>query len=509
MKSYEDVVKRIMNVFLNNPHYLTLDFMAQSVGVSKRSVQNYLAIVESWISQNGLHHTQIVRKQGQGIILGTDVTDKSKIEKLLHGKSLSIYDDDNKRRFDIVKKLIIIKEQTTVKSLAEQFYVSRSTILSDLEWVKQWLSVYKLEVITTRSGVEVKGDEVLHRNAIAGYIDSYRHIQDSEPMVFRRRNIVYEKILQNLSAIYPEDTVQKIRIIIESSEQKFGFYLTDDYFSSMLTHIVISVARLKSGDTVSQEFYPPDDEEYPELVIETAGYIAQCLESVFDIKLSDIEGKYICIHLVGFNAISTENPVDTKIQRKIKNLASVMISSIDTQLGTAFFSDEVMFHDLCLHLKATVFRLEKDIYYKKVSQFQLTEDDAFLYDAVTRASRYYWEICGVVPDEEELLNITCYLLLSIRRNRRRPKAILICSDGITKRMELMDYISKVMPSIEVVDCCSAFQLRSGKASDYDFIVSMEELQSPGKPMVDLSTVDRSDYSDFLLQFLDKSGLRHV
>jgi len=508
LKSYEDIVKRIMNVFLSNPHYLTLSYLAQSVGVSKRSVQNYLAVVESWIEQNGLQHTRIIRKQGQGIILGADVTDRAKIEKLLHGKSLSIFGDDNNRRFDIIKKLIIIKEQTTVRSLSEQFFVSRSTIKSDLEWVKLWLAVYKLEINVSRRGsITVRGDEVLHRNAIAGYIDSYQHIQGTEQMVFRRRNILYEDLLLNLTTIYPEDTVGKVKIIIESSEQKFGFFLTDDYFTSLLTHIVISVSRLISGDTVSKAFYPPDDEDYPKLVIDTAEYIAQCLETVFNITVSDIERAYICIHLVGFNAISSEYSADTKIQRKIKNLAVKMLAAVDKQLGTSFSRDESMFFDLCLHLKATVFRLQNNVYYKKVSRFQLPEADAHLYKAVENASQFYWNICGVVPDDEELLDISCYLLLSIRRNKRRPKALLVCNDGITKRMELLDFIGKTLPMVEISDCCSVFQLRNMKISDYDFIISTEDVQSPGIPVVDLSSIDRSDYSDLILQFLEEVGLR--
>ena len=506
MKNYETVVKGIMRALLCNTHYLTLDYLAQNVGISKRSVQNYLAVVDSWIEQNGLLRTKIIRKRGHGIVLGTDVTDRLKIEKLLHGESLSIYDDDNKRRFDMIKKLIIIKEQTTIRSLSEQFYVSRSTILSDLEWVKQWLMIYKLELVqSTRGGIEVKGDEALHRNAIAGYIDSYRLIADVEAMVFRRRNILYEDILKNLTAIYPEETVQKIKVIIESSEQRFSFFLTDDYFTSLITHLVISISRLQSGNTVSEEFYPPDDEEFPALVVETAEYIALCLESVFNIRVSNIERTYISIHLVGFNAISQDDSANVKIQKKIKSLANKMINAIDTHLGTSFISDKSLIFDLCLHLKATVFRLQKDIYHKKTTQFQISDSDAYLYDEVVKVSRFYWEVCGVVPDEEELLNVTCYLLLSIRRNTQKSKALLICNDGITKRMELMDFIGKTLPSVDVVDCCTVYHYKSTKTSDFDFIISTEKIQLSGKPMVDLSAIDRSDYSDLIIDFLDKTG----
>jgi len=504
------VVKKIISVFMRNTHYVTLDYLAQNVGLSKRSVQNYLSVIDSWIEQNGLLHTKVIRKPGNGIVLGTDVADRVKIEKLLEGESLSIYDDDNKRRFDIIKKLIIIKEQTTVRSLSEQFYVSRSTILSDLQWVKQWLLEYKLEVLLTqRGGISVRGDEVLYRKAIAGYIDSYRLIADADAMVFRRRNLIYEDCLKNLTAICPEDTIQKIKIIIESSEQKFRFFLTDDYFASLLTHLVISVSRLLSGDTVPEEFYPPDDEEFPELVIETAEYIAVCLESVFNSSLSGVERTYISIHLVGVNAISPDDSANVKIQKKIRNLATMMIEDIDARLGMSFARDKSLFFDLCLHLKATVFRLQKDIYQRKISRFQLIESDARLYDAVVKASRFYWEICGVVPDEAELLNVTCYLLLSIRRNVRKTKALLICGDGIAKRMELMDYISNELPAVEVADCCTVYQFKNARSSDFDFIISTENMESPGKPMIVLESIDRSEYSDSILSFLDKAGLGNI
>ena len=231
-----------------------------------------------------------------------------------------------------------------------------------------------------------------------------------------------------------------------------------------------------------------------------------CLESVFNIRVSDIERTYISIHLVGFNAISPDDSTNVIIQKKIKSLANKMINAIDSQLGTTFISDNALIFDLCLHLKATVFRLQKDIYHKNATQLQLSDSDAFLYDAVVKVSRFYWEICEVVPDEEELLNVTCYLLLSIRRNTQKSKALLVCNDGITKRMELMDFIGKALPSVDVVDCCTIYHYRSAKTSDCDFIISTEKMQLTGKPMVDLSAIDRSDYSDFIINAMHKNSL---
>ena len=515
MESIEAKIKKIMQVLFNNPHYLTLEFIAQSIGLSKRSIQNYLTHTDNWIIKNGLLHTKIIRKPGQGVIIYTNAMDRLKIDKLLSGKSLSIYHDDNKRRLDIIKKLIILQEDMSIRSLAEHFYVGRSTVISDLEWVKEWLSSYKInlcidrhdgvsskEAPAQRKGVVIHGGEISYRNAIAGYFDAYRAVESGETIEIKSRDALHDKRLQNLAEIYPEDMVEKVKQIIESSEKMFNFFLTDDFYISLLTHIVISISRYINGNTVPEAFTPPDDEAFPAFVIKTAEYIAACLEAVFNIKVSDMERMYICIHLVGFNALSAEHAANAETPEDIKYLALELIKGVDTQLGTRFISDELLFFGLCLHLKTTVYRLRNDVYYKKTSKCQLSGGYMDIYNAVAKTGNLYGEICGVRPDEEELLDISCYLLLSLRRNRRRLKAVLVCNEGISERMGLLDMLTDALPSVDITDCCTKYQLKLLTYDECDFLISTEAMEEATKPSADLSMLDRSEYVDFILGFIN-------
>lgn len=503
MRTYEANIKKILEVLLNNLHYLTMDFIAQSVGLSKRSVQNYLASIDSWIFENGLPNTQIIRKQGQGVMLEINAADRLKLEKLLCGKSLGVYSDDNKRRLDIIKKLIILEEDMTIKSLAEQFYVSRPIIVSDLEWVEEWLASYKLELFKTqRRGIFTRGSEVSYRNAIAGFFDSYESVGTYDVIAAKKRDRLQENNFQNLIDIYPRDTVEKAKRIIGLAEKEFDFFLTEDYYTSLLTHIVISISRFINGNTVPPEFFPPDD-EFPAFIIKTAEYISKHLEAVFNIRVSEVERAYICIHLVGFNAISAEQSANSEMPKKIKGLALELIKAVDLRLGTHFIHDKLLFFGLCLHLKSKIFRLQKDVYYKKTSRFQLLDNSINIYNAVSKSSNLFREICDVEPDEEEILNITCYFLLSVRRNHCKSKALLICNDGIIARIELMDLIEKSLSSIEVADCCTIYQLKFQTVGDYDFVISTETVERLEKPVIDLSAVDKSNYINSILDFINK------
>ena len=508
MKNYETNIKKILDILLNTPRYLTLDYIAHNVGLSKRSVQNYLASIDEWIKQNGLLYTNVIRKQGQGVKISINAADRLKIEKLLYSKHFSVYSDDNKRRLDIINKLIILEEDITIKSLAEQFYVSRSNIISDLEWVKEWLASYKLELYKTqRKGIVIRGSEVSHRNAIAGYFDLYEPTESDEG-IRKKHDRIQEKTLKSLIKVYTRDTIETTQKIIESAEKEFDFIMTEDYFTSLLTHIVISISRFMLGNTVSSEFIPPDDEEFPVYITETAEFIVKCLEAEFGIEVSDIEKTYICIHLVGFNALSAQQSANTEMPKEIKHLALELIKSIDSQLNTYFIRDKQLFFGLSLHLKSKIFRLKKEVYYKKTTSFELLDNNVDIYNAADKAGELYHKICGVEPDEEEIFNITCYFLLSLHRNMNKLKALLICNDGVTSRFELMNFIQKAFPLIEITDCCTIYQLEYQKISENNFIISTEAVDGLDRPVADLSAIDKANYTALIAEFIDRIEHSH-
>ena len=504
MKRHESNIKKILEVLLSNPQYLTMDFIAQNVGLSKRSVQNYLTDIDSWISKNSLRNTRIIKKQGQGVIIEINAANRLTIEKLLYNKSLSINSDDNERRLDIIRKLLILEEDITIKMLTEQFYVSRSVIATDLEWVEAWLASYKLELVKAqRKGIVIRGSEISYRNAIAGFFDLYKSVENEEAQTQKKQDRLPEKNYQNLIKIYTIDTVEKTKRIIESAEKEYKFFLTDDYYTSLLTHIVISISRFINGYTVSSEFSPPVDEEFPAFIVETADYISKRLEAVFNIKVSMMERAYICIHLVGFNALSAELSANTEMPEKIKHLALGLIKSVDIQLGKEFIRDRLLFFGLCIHLKAKIYRLQKDVYHRKTSDFKLLENNSDIYNAVYHASVLYPDICNVEPDEEELLSLTCYFQLSLHRNLSKPKVLLVCNDGIIASIELMNLIEKELSTIEIADCCTIYQLKFKMFDEYDFIISTVSLGYSDKAIIDLSKVDKSNYVRYMCDFFDK------
>lgn len=160
---------------LESNTYLTLDFLSQQVGISKRSIQNYMYKLEVWLTDMGLNKIELLKKQGYGIKLLINSKDRKRLENLLDTEKLSLYDDGVLRRLEMLKALIFSNDEFTIQFFADQYYISRTVILKDLEWVSQWLMKFGLKLFKTqRRGIGIIGNEVARRNAIAGFFDIYK-----------------------------------------------------------------------------------------------------------------------------------------------------------------------------------------------------------------------------------------------------------------------------------------------------------------------------------------------
>ena len=493
MKNYEVNLKKILEILLEREEFVTLETLSGAVGLSKRSVQNYIEKLDIWFVENALPNTTVERKRGNGIRLNSIPEERKRLRKLLDLQSFNIHSGDAARRLSILKQLIFSENEATIQGLMAQFYVSRATILSDLDWASQWLAQYKLRLFKTQHrGISIIGDEVAHRKAIAGYFDVHGHGTISYfeiPQPLRR---IDEKNLQNLTEVYPRDTILKIARIIEDAEREFDFILLDDFYTALLTHMVISVLRIANGNYVSSEFLPPE-ETFPPLETRTAEYMAQRIKRVLHVSLPPSEQAYICIHLIGYNAFRVEQDWGLPFPQKVEHLALRLVETVSSYLNTDYSNDKLLFFGLCLHLKTAIYRLKVSSYISKRPNTALSADWQALYEAVKQAGTLYEQIYGVIPDEEELLSISYFFLLSKRRHAQRIQALLVSNLGISMRMELLREIEHGLPNVTVVDSCSAHQLADWPKYNFSLIISTEPLCDVTEHWVDLSVVPRKDY----------------
>lgn len=102
---------------------------------------------------------KIERKPSVGVLLkGDDMSKKQLLRDLLNDSEEGL--SHNERQLQLLKWLLTADKPITMQQLADQFYISKSTIHYDLEEIDEWLHHFHLKLIRKpHLGLKVEGEE--------------------------------------------------------------------------------------------------------------------------------------------------------------------------------------------------------------------------------------------------------------------------------------------------------------------------------------------------------------
>lgn len=135
--------------------FITNAQIAKMLNVSERSVSSYMNEVAQYCEERNYH---LIRKRGKGICLRLGVH-KEELEQEFPEKNLCIETREYRISY-IIRTLIESKEPYTAALFADELFVSKATIRTDIEKANQSLEADHIKIYqTTGKGIEIKGKE--------------------------------------------------------------------------------------------------------------------------------------------------------------------------------------------------------------------------------------------------------------------------------------------------------------------------------------------------------------
>ncbi|MFW5795249.1 MAG: BglG family transcription antiterminator [Bacillota bacterium] len=434
--------KKILQILYENKEPLTMSYISKMIGVSSRTIKNDIKSIKKKIESNKL---EIVTKRGVGVWL--EIKDNEYFKKLtrIYRDMLNpILPDD--RHYWIIKKLLNHDGTTSIEDLAAELYVSKSTIVKDLIKVEDYLSDYGLKIYKKpKHGIRVIGKEKDIRTANADILKN---------STVKRGEIINEQ-LKNLLQEIDLELIQKI---IQDSEEKFCFILSDISFKGLLIHLGISIRRMYEGKLIRM-----DQEELKLLQKERewsiAKFIAKEIADKFKLDINRSEIGYITIHLVG---AKLQNDIESEkiSEEHLKNLNSDLymklksiIKSLSKVTGYNFIKDKKLFTGLFLHLRTSIKRTKNNIkldnpFLKDIKKnYSLAHEIAIL--ATEKLNNFY----NFKMNEDEIGYIALHFGAAIERlkkdNKEEKTAVIICATGIGTGQLLLTKFNQLFPNIKV------------------------------------------------------------
>ena len=161
---------RLVGQLLNLPQgWVTAETLAESIGVSRRTVLRELPAVEQWMEAAG---AQFMRSPGKGLLLDEPPARREQLRAQLENggkKELSRVE----RRQQLLTRLLREKEPCKTAALAREWNVSESTLSADLDEIETKLRPYRVEVLRRPGvGVWLQGDAAAYRRVVSALLRS-------------------------------------------------------------------------------------------------------------------------------------------------------------------------------------------------------------------------------------------------------------------------------------------------------------------------------------------------
>lgn len=193
--------------------WVTAAMLAESIGVSRRTVLRELPSVEQWIAAAGY---RFVRSPGQGLLLDEPPARREQMRALLNGSTVYAELPRRQRRQKLLGMLLQAREPMKTAALARELLVSESTLAADLDEIGQWVSSYAV-TLHRRPGVGVwlKGEKLSCRRAAAALLQS--SLTEEELQAVLRGNFAADGAF---AALLNTKIAERVWQVLQQFEQK-------------------------------------------------------------------------------------------------------------------------------------------------------------------------------------------------------------------------------------------------------------------------------------------------
>lgn len=241
----------------------TAQALAERMGVSVRSIKNYVHEINSEASE-----TVLSSRDGYRL-------DVEKAKALLDEKTDNIPQTSRERVIYILNQLLNHHNNETVNlyDLSDEMYISMSTLKNELQKVKRKLARFDLKLIT-------RGDDV----SISELEKNKRKMLSS--ILYDESNVNFLN-LQAIQNAFSNIDIEFIKNTVLQTFDEYHYFINDYSLVNLVLHITISVDRIRNQNMNTQQI-----QELPAVRLheyELAQRVAEQLEEHFQIQYSDAE----------------------------------------------------------------------------------------------------------------------------------------------------------------------------------------------------------------------------
>lgn len=494
----ESVKKKLLYELLGKREPVTIKSLAMFIEKTGRTVRSYLDELQEEYEGYGL---EIIRKTNLGVYLNIDEENRVKLINILQEDNLcndKIESFSSKyRQIYILKTLFEDKFSYTIQMFADELYCSKSTIVKELTFVQKWLEGSNLTLRRRQNqGLRIDGNEKDYRTALMNFINEIQGEEEDvnnfnenvDDLDYRIDVVNYIKVKR----MFPKIDLYLVQHIIQEAEKKLGFYFTDLAFLNLITHIAITITRLKDNKAVSnKENHADSFKKEREYIV--AKWVVDKLSKKFDVSFPEEEIEYISIHMLGAKIQESydEKESSTIIENQDNNYLDIAKSIIQMSseiLNLDLTKDLGLMTRLVLHLRPTIMRMKYGLRLTNPILERIKQEYTSLFGAAWACSSIFESRLGIAINEDEVGYIALHLALSVDNIKSMLKTIVVCSSGIGTSQLVASKLAKKFDNLDITHVLPYNLLSQKLIDESDLVITTIRIVENKEKCVYVSTL---------------------
>lgn len=422
--------------------------LAESIGVSRRTVLRELPAVEQWMQAAGAH---FVRNPGKGLLLDEAPERRDALRTQLNSgdrKELSRAE----RRQQLLTRLLSEQEPCKTAVLARALGVSESTLSADLDELETRLHPYRVEMFRRPGvGVWLQGDASSYRRVVSALLRSSMPEKELAEVLCGRmpENEIFSTLLDT-------KTAEKVWAALQQFEQEEQLHLPDAGFLALAIHCTLTIQQLRQGGdkgSAPRGLRPAGNH---------AARLVTALNRAFGLTLPPEEAQYLELYLAAY--LGAEDPWGSAQEMELRNLEAALIREMEKALHTDLSGYTSLRDDLYCHLRPMLLRVEQNIRTENPQLDTIRTAYPGLWKA-TRAACDAVQQQFVLPaiSDDEAAYLAMHFGAVLEQNamfRLRLRVVVACPLGMGSSRFLASRLGNEFPSLQVEGCCSVRELNT-------------------------------------------------
>lgn len=379
--------------------------------------------------------------------------DYEKIGALLGQNDFYSFKLSKEERIDMIAYLIVnTNDHITLQQLADILFVSRSTIIHDLDDVRSMMSDHNLEIVSLRKGLRVHGKESSRRILLMyllrkPYIQQYR-LDDANASIFE---------VQDLDIL---------REIIKDGEIEGKRFLTDGSFADLLKYLMISIERHHHHQFVEID-YALNHSSMQNM----ASHLMEKMDNYFGLEYRLQEEYLLSDILYNLHYLSRNDTDEAMMQ--IQVISKQFIDALAKDLNVNLTNDFQFYQNLTNHLQSTF----KDIDMGYANEIELLDEvvkkNRLVVEAIEKNITPLERYVNRKINKDEIAYITIHVCAAIERNKYQGQQftiLLVCNSGVGTSQLLLSRLKKYF-QFYVADVLPVHALMTYDITGIDLIIS--------------------------------------